>query len=172
MLPVATPPSAALRPRASFSDYGTVTNPFLAGTVSTSPAHSRYIEVMYRRGYTKGCSSTDDPLRRYCPNDLVTRAEMSVFLIRAKMNNVFPTTLSGIPVLGPYGDNFGLFQQATPYFSDVTSGATDPYKDYYIYVQKMRELRITNGTSGSLFSPGNNLTRQEIATFIVRAFFL
>jgi hypothetical protein len=155
----------------SFSDYGTVSTPFLAGTVTTSQL-IRDIEVMYRRGYTKGCSSTDDPLRRYCPNDLVTRAQMSVFLIRAKMNNVFPTTLSGIPVLGPYGDNFGLFQQATPYFSDVTSGATDPYKDYYIYVQKMRELRITNGTSGSLFSPGNNLTRQEIATFIVRAFFL
>ena len=155
----------------SFSDYPSVTNPFLASAVTTNQL-IRYIEVMYRRGYTKGCASTDDPLRRYCPNDLVTRAQMSVFLIRAKMNNVFPTTLSGTPVTGPYGDNFGLFQIAPSYFSDVTSGATDPYKDYYIYVQKMRELRITNGTSGSLFSPGNNLTRQEIATFVVRAFFL
>ena len=125
---------------------------------------------MYRRGYTKGCSSTDDPLRKYCPTDPVTRAQMSVFLIRAKMNNVFPTTLSGIPAA--YGDNFGLFQQTPSYFTDVTSAATDPFKDYYIYVQKMRELRITNGTAGSLFSPGNNLTRQEIATFVVRAFFL
>ena len=96
---------------------------------------------------------------------------MSVFLIRAKMNNVFPTTLSGIP-FAPYGDNFGtVHRPPVPYFSDVT--ATDgPFKDYYIYIQKMRELRITNGTGGVMFSPGNNLTRQEIATFIVRAFFL
>jgi hypothetical protein len=160
--PVADPAHAS-----SFADIGSATSPFL--TIPTSQI-VRYIEVMYRRGYTKGCSSTDDPLRKYCPTDPVTRAQMSVFLIRAKMNNVFPTTLSGIPAA--YGDNFGLFQQTPSYFSDVTNGATDPFKDYYIYVQKMRELRITNGTSGSLFSPGNNLTRQEIATFIVRAFFL
>jgi len=165
------PTVGGLANQGSFADYPSVTNPFLASAVTTNQL-IRYIEVMYRRGYTKGCSSTDDPLRRYCPNDLVTRAQMSVFLIRAKMNNVFPTTLSGTPVTGPYGDNFGLFQITPSYFSDVTSGATDPYKDYYIYVQKMRELRITNGTSGSLFSPGNNLTRQEIATFVVRAFFL
>jgi hypothetical protein len=156
----------------SFADVvGVVTNPFLAGTVTTNQL-IRYIEVMYRRGYTKGCQSTDDPLRKFCPNDLLTRGQMSVFLIRAKMNNVFPTTLSGTPLSSPYGDNFGLFQQNTPYFSDVTTGATDPFKDYYIFIQKMRELRITNGTGGSTFSPGNNITRQEIATFIVRAFFL
>jgi hypothetical protein len=46
------------------------------------------------------------------------------------------------------------------------------YGQYYIYIQKMRELRITNGTGGVSFSPGNNLTRKEIAVFIVRAFFL
>jgi hypothetical protein len=36
----------------------------------------------------------------------------------------------------------------------------------------MRELRITNGTGGVSYSPGNNLTRKEIAVFVVRAFFL
>ena len=139
---------------------------------STSAQLIRYIEVMARRGYTKGCGSTNDPLSRYCPNDPVKRQEMAVFLIRAKMNNVFPTQLSGIPLTGVYGDNFGLFQQSPSYFSDVTTNASDPSKDYYIYVQKMRELRITNGTSGSTFSPTQSLTRKEIVTFVVRAFFL
>jgi hypothetical protein len=36
----------------------------------------------------------------------------------------------------------------------------------------MRELEITKGTSATTFSPGNNVTRKEIATFVVRAFFL
>ena len=137
----------------------------------------RYIEVMARRGYTKGagvCTApgTDDAVYRFCPNDLVTREQMAVFLIRAKMNNVFPTSLSGdaVPTISPYGDNFGAFLPAGQYFSDVpNSGAT---ADYYIYVQKMRELRITNGTSGTAFSPNNPLMREEIATFVVRAFFL
>ena len=39
-------------------------------------------------------------------------------------------------------------------------------------VQKMRELRITNGTSGATYSPDAILTRQEIAVFAVRAFLL
>ena len=108
---------------------------------------------------------------------------MGVFIIRAKMNNVFPTTLSGIPLASPYGDNFGTFLAAFPnavpgvvngaYFSDEPS--TD---DFFIYIQKMRELRISNGTSPitttaqNTYSPGANVTRGQMATFIVRAFFL
>src|ERR1022692_3891696 len=165
----------------SFADLGAaggnILNPFLGanpglGIVGVTNAQlMRYIEVMARRGYTKGCNNTIDPTSAYCPNQAVTRAQMAVFLIRAKMNNVFPTTLSGISPGGPYGDQFGTFLPPVPYFSDVT--AADPvYGPYYIYIQKMRELRITNGTGGVTFSPGNNLTRKEIATFIVRAFFL
>jgi len=148
---------------------------------------ANYIEAMYRRGYTKGCSTTSDNRRNYCPADLVTRGQMSIFLIRAKMSNVFPTSLSGIPVAlsaGPsqgfasaYGDAFGFFTPAQAYFSDCTAsscgasagaGANGPY----IYIQKMRELRITNGTTGATYSPDSILTRQEIATFVVRAFLL
>ena len=56
----------------------------------------------------------------------------------------------------------------TPYFSDVRPD--DPvYGPYYLYIQKMRELGITSGTGGATFSPGNNVTRKEIATFVVRA---
>jgi len=166
-------------PSSSFADTNNILNPFLGANPAlniagvTNAQLIRYIEVMARRGYTKGCSNTNDPQAAYCPNQPVTRAQMSVFLIRAKMNNVFPTQLSGfaVPTAAPYGDNFGTFLPPVPYFSDVT--ASDPvYGPYYIYIQKMRELRITNGTGGVTFSPGNNLTRKEIATFVVRAFFL
>jgi len=93
---------------------------------------------------------------------------MAVFIIRAKLNNVFPTSLSGVVLTEPYGDNFGTVP--APYFTDVQPN--DPvYKDYYLYVQKLRELGITQGTSPTTYSPGNNVTRKEIATFVVRAFF-
>ena len=171
-------------PASTFADLGagggSILNPFLTPSASnaalgiagvTNSQLMRYIEVMARRGYTKGCNNTNDPQAVFCPNASVTRAQMSVFIIRAKMNNVFPTTLSGIPLTTPYGDNFGYYLPPVPYFSDVTQN--DPvFGQYYIYIQKMRELRITNGTGGVTYSPGNNLTRKEIATFIVRAFFL
>jgi len=163
----------------SFGDAtpGNIVNPFLGNPGAgfqgvTNTQLARYVEVMVRRGYTKGkgiCTvqGTTDAVFRYCPNDLITRGEMAVFLIRAKMNNVFPTSLSGLPAFGPYGDQFGVMQQSPSYFTDVTSAS-----DFYIYIQKMRELRITNGTGATAYSPGNPLTRQEIATFVVRAFFL
>lgn len=138
----------------------------------------RYIEALYRRGYTKGCASTGDPIRKFCGGDFLTRAQMAVFIIRAKMNNVFPTTLSGVPLCltqscgTTYGDNFGLFLPATAYFTDVPSINDPVFGDYYIFVQKLRELRITNGIGGGLFGPGINITRKEVATFVVRSFFL
>jgi len=46
------------------------------------------------------------------------------------------------------------------------------YGDYYIFIQKLRELRITNGIGGGLFGSGLNITRKEVATFVVRSFFL
>jgi len=139
----------------------------------------RYIETLYRRGYTKGCSASDDPIRRFCGGQFLTRAQMAVFIIRAKMNNVFPTTLSGIPLCisqscsTTYGDNFGLFLPSTPYFPVDANGITDPtYGDYYIFIQKLRELRITNSVGGGAYGSGSNITRKEVATFVVRAFFL
>jgi len=165
-----------------------------SGTIAAYPGifddpNLRYIETMYRRGYTKGCVNTQDLTRRYCPTDLVTRAQMAVFVIRAKMNNVFPTTLSGIPLSGIYGDNFGTFLGVNPNGVAVGPNGTaasgqyfndEPTTDgFFLYIQKMRELRITNGTtttaacpSAPCYSPGVSITRQEIATFIVRAFFL
>ena len=170
--------------------------PTLASTIGSSYAYPgifddpnlAYIETMKRRGYTKGCQNTGDVTLTFCPTQAVTRGQMAVFVIRAKMNNVFPTSLSGVPLQAPYGDNFTLFlgqnPQAVPgafsagvYFADVPTT-----NQFFIYIQKMRELRITNGTlpnadpttpcAGPCYSPNLSITRQEVATFIVRAFFL
>ena len=133
---------------------------------------TRYIEVMYRRGYTVGCQATTDPNRRYCGDRYLTRGEMSVFLIRAKMNSVFPTAPSGSNPgdtnRPANGDLFGLQFADKDYFTDVPQT-----HDYWWYIQKMRELRITIGTNdGSTYSPNDPLTRGQIAVFLVRAFFV
>jgi hypothetical protein len=167
----------------------------------------RYIEVMARRGYTSGCS-VDGVAFYYCPNNITTRKDMAVFLIRAKLNNVFPTVLSGCPVgategqispntLFPFGfllscgaakgDNFGLFVPGLAYFTDNTAAVGNTA---FPFIQKMKELGITNGTYlGPLGDARNgtytfgvtsgappagdagNLKRKQIATFMVRAFF-
>jgi hypothetical protein len=142
----------------------------LPSAAANSPLWWRYIETMYRRGYTKGCGGTTDPTRAYCPGSNLKRQEMSVFLVRAKMNSVFPTVVSGSnngTGNPPGGDLFGMQYAGAPYFNDVPT--TNPY---FLYIQKMRELRITNGTGASTFDPEGTLTRAQIATFLVRAFFI
>jgi hypothetical protein len=134
----------------------------------------RYIEVMARRGYSKGCSTTNDGTGNFCPTALVTRSQMAIFVARAKMNNVFPTSLSGAQIIQTpvYADNFALFQQA-PYFTDCPSSCGASASNAFNYVQLLRELRITNGSgSTSTYEPDRNITRKEVATFIVRSFFL
>lgn len=60
----------------------------------------------------------------------------------------------------------------------------DAPNDYFLYIQKMRELRIDNGTdhgtvngsdqfpTNGTFNPGDPLKRSDIVTFVIRAFFL
>lgn len=154
--------------------------------VAVTDPYWKYIELMYRLGITKGCAGSPglpDVLLQFCPNDSLTRAQMAVFLIRAKMNNVFPTVNNGCPVtatgilncpgsanLATTGDNFGYFTVAQPYFADVTTTVPEQ-APWFIYVQKMMELRITTGTGPATFGFSNVLTRGQLAVFLARAFF-
>jgi hypothetical protein len=141
----------------------------------------RYIEVMARKRITTGCFA-NDAVQRFCPTDPLNRAQMAVFLVRAKMSNVYPSVISGCPtpqtpacpgVTG--GDNFGLTISTVPYFTDVTSDAANPWAPYFLYIQKMYELRLTNGIapppSAPAYGPGQTLTRGQLLVFLVRAFF-
>jgi len=177
-----------------YCSFADVSCPGSSGTVTDTTGNQtagdwRYIEAMYRRGYTKGCDTTNDGQRRFCPTRNLSRGEMAVFVIRAKMNSVFPTVTSGAfttstcsPTLGnpsqptlvtQVGDQFGLFVGCTSYFSDVPNN-----HPYFAFIQKLRELRVTNGrtlpavgaTQGT-YDPDGTLTRGELMTFLVRAFF-
>ena len=106
---------------------------------------------MARKRITTGCLA-NDATQQYCPTLNLNRAQMAVFLVRAKMNNVYPLVISGCPqpqapacpgTTG--GDNFGLTVGTVPYFADATAAAGDPFAPYFLYIQKMYELRITNG---------------------------
>jgi hypothetical protein len=106
-----------------------------------------WIEQLYADGLTKGCNA--EPLR-YCPNDLVTRAEMGPFLLRARHGGSYeppvPIALS---------------------FADV-----DPNFWALPWIEQLRVEGITNGCAVSplRFCPSSPVTRAEMAGFIVKAF--
>ena len=111
--------------------------------VPISHPYFKYVQKMKELGITSGCGPTT-----YCPGDAVTRGQMAVFIIRARL---------GITA----EDSFTF--PATPYFSDVPS--SDPY---FGFIQKMKDLGITTGCSAMTYCPGDATTRGQMAVFITR----
>ncbi len=125
----------------------TYTPPPASGIFSDVPSTHwarAWIEKLYDEGITTGCLLS--PLS-YCPNDSVTRAQMAVFLLRAKYGkNYTPPTATGI-------------------FNDVpaTHWAAG-------WIEKLFADGITVGCSQNKFCPEGTVTRAEMAAFLVRTF--
>jgi hypothetical protein len=110
--------------------------------ISDTDTTADYIEQLYNDGVVAGCA--DAPLR-YCPNDLVNRAQMSVFVVGAL----------GIPVLPETG-----------YFTDVSG---TPYAWSAPYAEALFDAGITAGCGVHLFCPADNITRAQLAVWLVSA---
>jgi hypothetical protein len=105
----------------------------------------KFIEKLYNDGITTGCGS--DPLT-YCPTDNVTRKEMAIFIERAIGHFNPPLSPTGI-------------------FSDVS--LDEPLRKF---IEQFYNDKITTGCASNplRYCPENNVTRGEMAVFIVRAF--
>jgi CSLREA domain-containing protein len=105
----------------------------------THPFYS-FIGKLSARGITLGCGNGN-----YCPTANVTREQMAAFLIRA----------------------LGVFNPpppATQRFADVPS--TNPF---YAFIEEMAVRQITAGCGGGNYCPTANVTREQMAAFIIRA---
>jgi hypothetical protein len=101
-----------------------------------------YIYSIYHAGITTGYADGT-----YRPSLNVTRAQMAAFIIRAK-----------------YGEGFSY--SSTPHFMDVPNTHWA-----FKYIQKMYEDGITTGYSDGTYRPAGNVTRGQMAAFIVRGKF-
>jgi hypothetical protein len=118
------PPACA--PPNTFNDVPE-TNPFC-----------RFIEELARRGVVGGCAPN-----LYCPNDPVTREQMSVFVLR---------TLD--PALNPPACG-------TPVFSDVP--ASNPFCRW---IEELVRRNVVTGCAPSLYCPTQPVTREQMGVFI------
>jgi hypothetical protein len=106
-----------------------------------------WILAFYSSGMTTGCGSS--PLI-YCPEITVTRAEMAVFMLRAR-----------------HGSGYAP-PAASHYFADMPVTGREwmePWIDQY-YREGM-----TTGCGGGNYCPDSNVTRAEMAVFVLRALY-
>jgi len=111
--------------------------------VPTTDNFYKYIETIYHFGITGGCGAGTD----YCPGNTVTRAQMAVFLLKAKNGSAYtPPACTGTV------------------FGDVpcTGGIFDPW------IEDLANQGITGGcqVSPPLYCPGNPVTRAQMSVFL------
>jgi Tol biopolymer transport system component len=118
--------------------------------VSCQQSERQYIEALFRKAITSGCSM-DPPM--YCPYKNITRAQMAVFLCRAAGK--------------------GPLDRATPTFCDVPK--TSPY---YGWIERLADADSWGGNPPTIgctwfpcrkFCPSTAVLRDEMAAFLVRA---
>jgi hypothetical protein len=126
-----------------------------AQTFPDVPPSSNYfdaVNLLYQNGITNGCGVNSQGQPVFCPTESVTRDQMAVFFIRAILHspNVTPSA-------------------AAPYFADVPS-------DYWAFnfIQRLYELGVTKGCGTNaqgqlLYCPGDVVTRDQMAVFLIRA---
>jgi PKD repeat protein len=110
--------------------------------VGASDFAAAWIEQLAADGITSGCGGGN-----YCPNDQVTRAQMAVFLLRAKYSSAYsPPAPSGS-------------------FSDVPVG-------YWAaaWIEQLAAEGITAGCGNGNYCPEDPVTRAQMAVFLVRTF--
>lgn len=122
--------------------------PPATGTVFTdvpaSHPYAPWIEQLFHDGITGGCGTSP---ARYCPGAAVTRAEMAVFLLRARhgAGHVPP------PATGTV-------------FGDVP--ASHPFAPW---IEQLAAEGITAGCGGGTYCPTLAVTRAQMAIFLIRA---
>ncbi|OGP73788.1 MAG: hypothetical protein A2V86_01430 [Deltaproteobacteria bacterium RBG_16_49_23] len=120
-----------------------LTLPFLFPDVPSNNWAYHYIFGIYDNGITAGCGN---PF--YCPGNNVTREQMAAFLVRAHEKG---PAYEG-PCIGP-----------SP-FLDVPQSS-----NFCRNIERLVDLGITAGCAAGIYCPFDNVTREQMAAFIVRA---
>jgi hypothetical protein len=121
--------------------------PAATGTVFTDVPSDAFaaawIEQMVAEGITSGCGNGN-----YCPNSTVTRAQMAVFLLRAK-----------------YGSAYSPPVATGTVFTDVPSNGFAA-----AFIEQLVSEGITSGCGGGNYCPNSSVTRAQMAVFLQRTF--
>ena len=111
--------------------------------VAASRISFSFVEDFAQRGITLGCSTAPS---LFCPTGAVTREQMAIFVMRAL--GVFEPPIPGVQS-----------------FEDVSSSAYA-----YRFIEAFYARGITAGCAIGRYCPTSNVTRGQMAVFLVRAF--
>lgn len=125
------------------SNWTPATNTSTFTDVAPLSQFAGHVEAMRTDGITTGCTAT-----QYCPEQPMTRAQMAVFVLRARC-----------------GANYLPNMPMSQTFADV------PLSHAFVrYIEKLNALGITGGCAAGLYCPDAAVTRGQMAAFVERAY--
>jgi hypothetical protein len=117
------------------------------GDVPPSNPFCSYIEALYNGGIVSGCQAS--PLM-YCPNNNTQRQAMAKFICTG-MEAADPGSCPTVACTG--------------HFTDVQ--ASNPF---CTYIEGVFNAAVVSGCTSTLYCPTNNVTRDQMAKFLVNGF--
>jgi subtilisin family serine protease len=133
-------PSASVRQQTMNADLQFCDTVF--GDVPPGYWAKKWVEAIFNFGITSGCSANP---RMFCPESLVTRDQMAIFLLIAKEGSGYtppPCTSSS--------------------FSDVPTSSP-----FCPWIKELANRGVTSGCGGGRFCPGSQVTRDQMAVFLL-----
>lgn len=108
--------------------------------VAPAAAQYRFVETLFHNQITGGCGSGG-----FCPGSTVTRAQMAVFLLKAKFGPSYipPPAIGGV-------------------FLDVPSNGFEPF------IERLAALGVTAGCGNGNYCPNDSATRAQMAVFLLK----
>ena len=110
----------------------------------------KWIQKLKDLGVTAGCTTTT-----YCPTEVVTRDEMAIFIIRARLG------------LNIAGSSPTFTYPSTPYFTDASADNEFAFP----WIQRMKLENITSGCTATTYCSTDPVTRGDMAIFVMRGAF-
>ena len=112
--------------------------------VATSYWAAGWIKQLAAEGITSGCGTSV-----YCPDANVSRAQMAVFLLKAKYGSAYtPPAVGG---------STGFSDVATNYWAAA-------------FIKQLAAEGVTSGCGSGTYCPDADVTRAQMAVFLVKAF--
>ncbi|MBL8061989.1 MAG: S-layer homology domain-containing protein, partial [Anaerolineales bacterium] len=120
-----------------------LTPPDVSPTFDDTAGHwaEDWIEALKNDGITSGCATG-----LYCPDSAVTRAQMAVFLLKAK-----------------HGSSYAPPNVSATFTDTAGHWAED-------WIEQLAAEGITSGCAAGLYCPESPVTRAQMAVFLVKAF--
>jgi hypothetical protein len=154
--PGGTVPTSGTVPSVGSYDCSAGGNSLFGDVLPTDPG-CRFIHYIYAQGLTAGCGGGN-----YCPFSVVTRWQIAVFLAAGMVGPSGTVPTSGtVPSVGTYDCSTG----GNSLFSDVPPTHPGCRFIHYIYANG-----VTAGCGGGNYCPASNVTRWQMAPFLVTAF--